>query len=159
MGKLPSFQFYPDDWLKDPQLRMASMSSKGIWIDLLCAMFEAKERGAIEATADQFRKLLGCNDDEFDLFLREARNLKFANVREVSAECPHVIRVESRRMLRDEKQRQMWTKQKKQQRNEALIPEEFSEYPPNVREMSTECPPLSSFSSSKKEPPTPFERG
>jgi hypothetical protein len=83
MSKLPSFQFYPGDWLKDPQLRMASMSSKGIWIDLLCAMFEAKERGALAATADQYSKLLGCTRAEFDLFLSEAESLNFANVREM----------------------------------------------------------------------------
>jgi hypothetical protein len=103
MGKLPSFQFYPGDWLKDLQLRMPSMSSKGIWIDLLCAMFEAKERGALEATTDQFCKLLGCPREKFDLFLSEARDLNFANVSEMSADCPQAIRIEFRRMLRDEK--------------------------------------------------------
>jgi hypothetical protein len=160
MGKLPSFQFYPGDWLKDPQLRMASMSSKGIWIDFLCAMFEAKERGALEGTADQFCKLLGCTRDEFDLFLSEARSVKFANVRELSTECPQVIRIESRRMLRDEKQRQIWGKQKRQQRHPEVKFEESTDCPPDVHVVSERSPHLSSSSSSSsKKTPLPPKEG
>jgi hypothetical protein len=161
MGKLPSFQFYPGDWLKDPQLRMASMSSKGIWIDLLCAMFEAKERGALEGTAHQFCKLLGCTRDEFDLFLSEARSVKFANVRDLSVECPQVIRIESRRMLRDENQRQTWGKQKRQQRHPENKVRESADCPPDVHAVSERSPSLSSSSSSssKKDTPLPPQEG
>jgi len=148
MGKLPSFQFYPGDWLKDPQLRMTSMSSKGIWIDLICAMFEAKERGALAGTADQFCKLLGCSREEFDLFLSEARSLNFANVHEMSADCPQAIRIESRRMLRDEKQRQIWTKQKAQQRKGTPVAGESGECPQDVHLDVHEMSHRSSSSSS-----------
>jgi hypothetical protein len=91
MGKLPSFQFYSGDWLKYPHLRMAIMSSKGIWIDLLCATFEAKERGAIKAAPDQFCKLLGCTRDEFDLFLRNRfrPNAKRKSPRRLAATRAH----------------------------------------------------------------------
>ena len=47
MSKLPSFQFYPGDWLKDPNLRRCSHAAKGVWIDMLCLMFEAEERGVL----------------------------------------------------------------------------------------------------------------
>jgi hypothetical protein len=47
MAKLPSFQFYPGDWLKDPALRCCSPAARGVWIDLLCLMFEATERGVL----------------------------------------------------------------------------------------------------------------
>jgi hypothetical protein len=133
VAKLPSFQFYPGDWLKDPQLRMASMSTKGIWIDSLCAAFEAKERGALEGTADQFCRLLGCTKVEFDLFLNDARALNFANVREMSGDCPPVLRIESRRMLRDEKQRQDWAKQKRGQRGREPEGAVSAKRPSNVR--------------------------
>jgi hypothetical protein len=154
MGKLPWFKFFPGDWLKDHELRMASMSSKGIWIDVVCAMFEAKERGALEATADQFCKLLGCPREEFDLFLSEAKSLNFANVREMSAECPERIRIESRRMLRDENQRQDWARQKSRQRGRGADAEESAECPEDVRagvrEKSGQCPPVESEIRSQK---------
>jgi hypothetical protein len=43
--KIPSFQFYPGDWLKDPALRRVSKASKGLWIELICLSFECEERG------------------------------------------------------------------------------------------------------------------
>lgn len=48
--KLPGFMFYPGDWLKDPNLRRCSNSARGVWIDMLCLMFECEERGVL-ATA------------------------------------------------------------------------------------------------------------
>lgn len=153
MSKLPWVKFFVGDWLKDHQLRMASMSSKGIWIDLLCAMFEAEDRGVLEATADQFCKLLGCPHEEFNLFLSEAKSLNFANVREMSADCPQTIRIESRRMLRDEKQRQAWGKQKRQQRHPEPTEQPAADCPPNVRDVSGRCPPVESEVRDQKSDP------
>lgn len=45
MAKLPSFQFYPGDWQKDPNLKRCSHGAKGVWMDMLCLMFECDERG------------------------------------------------------------------------------------------------------------------
>jgi len=45
VSKLPSFQFYPGDWLKDPSLRRCTKSAKGVWIDMICLSFECEERG------------------------------------------------------------------------------------------------------------------
>jgi len=151
VGKLPSFQFYPGDWLKDPQLRMAASSSRGIWIDLICAMWEAPERGVIEGTPAQFCKLVGCSADEFSLFLSETKSLRFANVQELSADPQGAIRVECRRVLREEKQRREWAKQKSRQRGYTESGPKSADCPPNVREVSTDCPasPSSSPSSSK----------
>lgn len=47
MRKLPAFMFYPGDWLKDPALRRCSLAARGLWIDLLCLMFECEERGVL----------------------------------------------------------------------------------------------------------------
>lgn len=47
MAKLPSFQFYPGDWMKDPKLRRCSAGARGIWMDVLCLMFECDERGKL----------------------------------------------------------------------------------------------------------------
>ena len=45
MAKLPSFQFYPGDWRKDPALSRCSKAAKGVWMDMLCLMFECEVRG------------------------------------------------------------------------------------------------------------------
>ena len=47
MTKQPSFQFYPGDWTKDPDLKVCSHFARGLLVDLLCAMFEAKHRGLL----------------------------------------------------------------------------------------------------------------
>lgn len=47
MAKLPSFAFYPGDWLKDPALRRCSPAARGVWIDMLCLMFESEQRGTL----------------------------------------------------------------------------------------------------------------
>ena len=48
--KLPAMQFYPGDWLKDPNLRRCSHAARGVWIDMLCLMHECEQRGRL-ATA------------------------------------------------------------------------------------------------------------
>jgi hypothetical protein len=42
---IPSFQFYPNDWLGDMNLRMCSVATRGVWIDLLCIMHKSKKYG------------------------------------------------------------------------------------------------------------------
>lgn len=43
--KSPGFWFFTGDWLKDPELRFCSIFARGLLVDLLCFMFEAKDRG------------------------------------------------------------------------------------------------------------------
>lgn len=45
--KLPAFLFYPGDWSKDTNLKMCSIFARGLLVDLLCLMFEAKHRGRL----------------------------------------------------------------------------------------------------------------
>jgi hypothetical protein len=45
MTKSPGFWFFTGDWLKDPELRFCSLFARGLLVDLLCILFEAKERG------------------------------------------------------------------------------------------------------------------
>lgn len=47
MSKLPSFQFYPGDWMKDPNVRRCSLAARGVWMDILCLMFECEDRGVL----------------------------------------------------------------------------------------------------------------
>ena len=53
MSKLPAFQFYPGDWLKDPNLRRCSVGARGVYMDVLCVMFEHEPRGILARFATQ----------------------------------------------------------------------------------------------------------
>lgn len=64
MSKRPSFQFYPGDWLKDPSLRSCSPATRGIWIDLLCAIHEIGDGGAVSGTIEQLARMTGCFPEE-----------------------------------------------------------------------------------------------
>jgi len=48
----PSFQWYPDDWLAEPGLRMCDLAARGLWIDLLCHMFKMENRGQLRIASD-----------------------------------------------------------------------------------------------------------
>ena len=43
--KRPSFQFYPSDWIKDPELMRCSFEAQGAWIRLICLMHECVPYG------------------------------------------------------------------------------------------------------------------
>ena len=45
MGKSPGFWFFTGDWMKDSELRFCSIFARGLLVDLLCLMFEAKQMG------------------------------------------------------------------------------------------------------------------
>jgi hypothetical protein len=97
MGKAPAFQFYVRDWLSDPQLRQASPASRGIWIDMLCFMWESETRGELSGTVQSLARMLGVSEVELDAFCHEAVTLKFATVTERNK----IITVVNRRMKRE----------------------------------------------------------
>src|SRR5262245_16448196 len=79
MTKLPGFIFYPGDWVKDPALRSVSRSARGLWIDMLCLMFECEPRGYLRIngkvpTSKQLSGLLGCPESELEHLVEELRN-------------------------------------------------------------------------------------
>jgi hypothetical protein len=103
MNKAPAFQFYIKDWLSDPQLKMASHSTKGVWMDMLCLMWAAPERGELTGTAIQLKKAIGCTDYDWDTFSSEANALLFCDI---SVTDNGTITVRNRRMWREEKDRE-----------------------------------------------------
>jgi phage antirepressor YoqD-like protein len=141
MSKAPAFQFYVKDWLSDPQLRMASFQTKGIWIDLLCLMWESQERGKLVGSVSEFCKMLGATETEFTVFLNEAKRLNFASVTKSNIEGNEEVTLENRRMIRDEKDR----------KNNALRQARFKSNAKSNGEITQEVtPPSSTASSSSK---------
>lgn len=99
MAKAPAFQFYVRDWLSDPQLRMCSFATKGMWIDVLCYMWEAPERGVIQGTEEELSRMLGATNGDLSKFLEEAESTKFVSVTVHNKK----ITLTNRRMAREAK--------------------------------------------------------
>jgi hypothetical protein len=102
--KLPSFQFYPGDWMKDPALRLVSVSARGLWMDILCLMFESPQRGFLEhqngkpIAADQLARVVGERLPETRKLLKELEDAGVYSVDERGV-------IFSRRMVREEQNR------------------------------------------------------
>jgi len=45
--KQPWLKFFPSDWRADPALRMCSLAARGLWIEMLCLMHEARPHGSL----------------------------------------------------------------------------------------------------------------
>lgn len=99
MARDPIIQFDTRSWLTDPQLRLTSPSTRGIWMDLLCFMRVAPKRGVIHGTIEQLMMMVGANEEQITLFINEARFTNFADV----TICHDIVTVCNRRMVRDEK--------------------------------------------------------
>ena len=104
-GKNPAFQFYPADWLRDPALRSVSSGARGLWMDILCLMWECVPRGHLQTpsgkpyTTEMICRATGnISKDEVDGWLGE---LEYSGV--LSHTASGVIY--SRRMVRDEHKR------------------------------------------------------
>ena len=98
--KQPWLKFFPSDWRADPALRMCSLAARGLWIEMLCLMHEARPHGSLlvngkPVTAAQLANLVGGGVAEVEGFLAE---LEEAGVFSRDADGA----LYSRRMRRDE---------------------------------------------------------
>ena len=102
--KLPSFQFYPGDWMKDPALRSVSLEARGLWIDMLCLLFESGRRGYLQhrtgkpVTEEQLARMTGGSPEQVSRLLQELEDSG------VFSRTEHGT-IYSRRMIRYERKR------------------------------------------------------
>lgn len=105
MSKNPWLKFYPLDWRGDPKLRMCSMASRGLWVELLALMHEATPYGHLlisgkSPTDTQIAVLAGAPLDQVTALLGELESQGvFSRTRDGV--------IYSRRMIRDEKKSAM----------------------------------------------------
>jgi len=105
MGKAPAFQFYVKDWLSDPELQCVSASTRGMWIDALCYMWQARERGKLTGTVEELSKLLRATNGDFTKFMEDVKRHRFADVTMRDADVTNrdnEVTLINRRMLREE---------------------------------------------------------
>lgn len=92
MAKAPAFQFYVRDWLSDLELRQASATSRGIWIDLLCYIWMSSNcDGTLKVTPRGLARLC-CGGDLLEAlhFLNNVWDLGFADLK-FEEEVPYPI--------------------------------------------------------------------
>lgn len=104
MAKLPAFQFYPGDWMKDPCVRRCSHAAKGVWVDMLCLMFECERRGVLATgsspwSLEEVVAAVGGNADVTRCCIDELVTKRVCAIDETGAYY-------SKRMVRDEETRQ-----------------------------------------------------
>lgn len=142
---------------------MTIASTRGIWIDFLAHMWNAPERGVIEGSPDQLRRLLGCTKEEFDTFVSEAEQLKFCDIsvtlsRSVTPESRELLRIRNRRMVREEKSRNQATiRQRRHREGESPEPQSRDSHADITHASSSSS--SSSSASSKRERNTPQKTG
>lgn len=119
MTKKPSFQFYPGDWMKDPKVSMCQPATRGIWIDLLCAMHENEQSGEIIGNAYQLARLCRCSPEEMQTALSDLTVTKTADV----TFCNEIVTVKCRRMWQEAKDRKNGRERVKRYRNKDEISE------------------------------------
>ena len=103
--KLPSFQFYPGDWRKDPGVQSLSYHDRGVWFEMLCLMHESEQRGRLTLNGasmpeDALARLLGVPQQLLHTTISTL--IKFG----VCSWDPESGCLLNRRMVRDEEIRQ-----------------------------------------------------
>lgn len=98
--KRPAFQFYPGDWQRDAALRACSVGARGLWIEMMCVMHQAKPYGYLVLNGNsiesaQLARMVGASQKETVRWLSE---LKAAGTYSVDSNG----QMYSRRMVRDE---------------------------------------------------------
>jgi len=89
-GKKPAMLFYPRDWLADPALNVCSLCAQGLWIRMLCYMWESEKRGYLMVNNKALHKgqvcrLVGQNDPESEV-LHWLQELEDAGVYSINDE-------------------------------------------------------------------------
>lgn len=107
--------FYPGDWMKDPELRSVSLAARGLWMDMLCLMFEGGRRGYLvlgngkPVTNEKLARMTGTFEAKVIQYLEE---LEESGV--LSRDKDGIIY--SRRLIRDEEKRSSDTERQKEHR-------------------------------------------
>jgi hypothetical protein len=104
-GKQPAFLFFTGDWMKDPNLSKCSAATRGIWMDLLCAMHENGRTGIITGTIKELAQMCRCSEQEMRYTIVTLQSNEVAEIRKRNAPS-HKVTVVNRRMNREHKVRE-----------------------------------------------------
>ncbi len=113
----PYFYFWPADWLSDAGLRSCSLEARGLWIDLICLMHQARPYGYLTvpgsekpADAKTLSRQLGINVRTLGRLLDELAQRKVI-------ERPNEGPMFSRKMVRSEETKEANKRRKNKSRS------------------------------------------
>jgi hypothetical protein len=72
--KLFYMKFNIGDWLTDPRLSLCTPLARGVWIDLLCAMYQLDRSGELRGTTEELARLARCSTVEFVTAMTDIQN-------------------------------------------------------------------------------------
>ena len=101
MTKLPWMQFYPADWTRDTL--SLSLSARGAWISLVCAMWDAKPRGELTMDIEAYGRILGVSKIKATSVIKELSDRKICDCVTLSNGD---VTLACRRQVKDEKKRE-----------------------------------------------------
>ena len=133
--KLPYMQFYPSDWLADT--RFLTPLAKAAWIDTLAVLWSTPRRGALTESTAAWARLWACSPDEAASIMDELSSSVAAVTKVDTARwC-----VGSRRMVRDEVERERSREAKKPENERAYPYRDFVErHMPTIIDPDTTSP-------------------
>lgn len=98
MPKLPWMKFWVTEWMADAALSMCRPETRGVWIDLLCAMHRMGSSGVLHGTVAQLVGLVrGADEAMIEAALAD---LDACNAADVSRDSHGLVTVTNRRMAR-----------------------------------------------------------
>lgn len=118
--KLPAIQFYPGDWHKDQGVQALDLAQRGAWFELLLMMHDSEERGVLLVNGQPMpdaviARRLGLDNQNANQILTTLLTYGVASRREADGA------LFCRRMVKDEKLRQVRTEAGKKGGNPQLL--------------------------------------
>lgn len=69
--KRPSFQFYPNDWTGNPNLKRCTFAEKGIWLEVMCLMHDQDEYGVLRWPLKEIAEAVKCRVADLQALIRK----------------------------------------------------------------------------------------
>jgi hypothetical protein len=150
MAKLPSFQFYPGDWRKDPGVQSLEYHDRGVWWEMLCLMHECEPRGKLAIGGrpippERVATMLGLLKQNYEICLSRLLDAG------VAARESDTGIVYCRRMVRDEHIRSIRSAAGKTGGNPILLKQKSTNHLTRLRKQKPTPSSSSSSSSSSSE--------
>jgi hypothetical protein len=153
-GKLPAIQFYGGDWRKDVGVQSLSYHHRGIWFEILLLMHESERRGLLilngrAMTDEELSRVLGLDNQNTTTAITEILTSG------VASRDPKSGALMNRRMVRDQRLREIRQKAGKLGGNPALLKkraENLDKQNQTSRDKQSRTPSSSSSASAKNSP-------
>ena len=97
MSDFPWMKFFSGDWVSDPALSLCSPATRGIWVDVICAMHARHRSGELIGKVEQLARICRCNLAEMTAAIAELDSTGTADVTDRNG----IVTLVCRRMQRE----------------------------------------------------------